>query len=263
VILSLAGDIIPFIYKITNTDAFDESKIGIDTLPEYYIEGVHLFKKLTIDEQIKAKFLASAEALKIPGIGKSAAETIYKMLLIRVDNILKVTPTQIKFSLGGKIGENCAKNFMEFAGRLTIKDIIQSCAFPLCGEKAAEQIECEYLNKGDGDWTGLPKQAYEWIFNEDTQEYKTVKNLVDQYININAARKNHLSKKQQKSEQIPIIMTGEPNDYPTKAEFLKAHPEYRETTSWKEVKILFTNSLESNSGKMKKARDKNIEIKLY
>ena len=44
---------------------------------------------------------------------------------------------------------------------------------------------------------------------------------------------------------------------------LKAHPEYRETGSWKEVKILFTNSLESNSGKMKKAKDKGIEIKLY
>lgn len=35
------------------------------------------------------------------------------------------------------------------------------------------------------------------------------------------------------------------------------------TGSWKEVKIVFTNSLESNTGKMKKAKEKNIEIKLY
>ena len=83
------------------------------------------------------------------------------------------------------------------------------------------------------------------------------------YIDIKEAREKYENNKSQKAEQIPIIMTGEPNEYKTKAEFLKAHPEYRETTSWKEVKVLFTNSLESNSGKMKKARDKNIEIKLY
>ena len=58
-------------------------------------------------------------------------------------------------------------------------------------------------------------------------------------------------------------MTGEPNDYSTKAEFLKCHPEYRNTGSWKEVKIVFTNSLDSNTGKMKKAREKGIEIRLY
>ena len=66
-----------------------------------------------------------------------------------------------------------------------------------------------------------------------------------------------------KAEQIPVILTGEPNDYASKGEFLKCHPEYRMTGSWKEVKIVFTNSLESNTGKMKKAREKGIEIKLY
>ena len=31
----------------------------------------------------------------------------------------------------------------------------------------------------------------------------------------------------------------------------------------KEVKIVFTNDLESNTGKMKKAREKGIEIRVY
>ena len=64
-------------------------------------------------------------------------------------------------------------------------------------------------------------------------------------------------------DKISVILTSEPNNYSSKAEFLKCHPEYRMTGSWKEVKIVFTNSLESNTGKMKKAREKNIEIKLY
>ena len=77
--------------------------------------------------------------------------------------------------------------------------------------------------------------------------------------------KNQLSKYtvSKENDKIPVILTGEPNNYSSKAEFLKCHPEYRMTGSWKEVKIVFTNSLESNTGKMKKAREKNIEIKLY
>jgi hypothetical protein len=66
-----------------------------------------------------------------------------------------------------------------------------------------------------------------------------------------------------KREQIPVILTGEPNNYSTKDAFLREHPEYRLTTSWKEVQIVFTNSLESNTGKMKKAKEKGIKILLY
>ena len=65
------------------------------------------------------------------------------------------------------------------------------------------------------------------------------------------------------SNQIPVILTGEPNDYKSKGEFLSCHPEYKLTGSWKEVKIVFTNSMDSNTGKMKKAREKNVEIRLY
>ena len=263
VILSLAGDIIPFIYKVTDTKNYKKTNIRIDNLSDYYIDGVHLFKKLSEEEIIQAKFLASADILKIPGIGKAAAMAIYVKLPHKVDNILKLAPETIKYYLGGKSGENCAENFTNFIDQLTIKDIVMSCAIPMCGDKAAEQIENEILCEGDGDWTGLPRQAYEWLFDEKSAEYDSVYDLIFSYIDIREQRDKYQSKKQQKSEQIPIIMTGEPNDYPTKAEFLKAHPEYRETSSWKEVKILFTGSLESNSGKMKKAKDKGVEIRLY
>ena len=58
-------------------------------------------------------------------------------------------------------------------------------------------------------------------------------------------------------------MTGEPNNYSTKAEFIKCNPQYRVTTKWKECKIVFTNSLNSNTGKMKQAKAKGIEIRIY
>jgi hypothetical protein len=66
-------------------------------------------------------------------------------------------------------------------------------------------------------------------------------------------------------EQTPIIMTGDTSNtqYATKKDWLKAHPQYVETTSWTECKILFTNDLNSQSSKMKKALKKNIQIKVY
>ena len=64
-------------------------------------------------------------------------------------------------------------------------------------------------------------------------------------------------------DKIPVILTGEPNNYNSKSEFLKYNPQYRMTGSWKEVKIVFTNSLKSKTGKMKKAIEKGIEIRLY
>ena len=273
VVLSLAGDIIPFIYKVTDTTKFNENKINRPD--NCIVEGVHLYKIMSENELVKCRFLASAKSLNIPGIGPAIAERIFDYLNetnkikddtreFYKDNILFVKSDDIFKALGGKLGENAQNAFETYVQNISLKDIIVSCSFPLCGEKVAEQVVNHIIEEGSEDWTSLPAIAYNWCFDYNSDEMVKVsrimcilgKTLVDE-------RKLHEQKKQQLGEQIPIIMTGEPNNYATKSEFLKAHPEYRETGSWKEVKILFTNSLESNTSKMKKAKDKGIEIKLY
>jgi len=278
VILSLAGDIIPFIYKITNTDKFNENNICIDISNNYTIDGVHLYKNLSKEEIIKNKFLASCSILNIPSIGPSSANTIFEFIKEESkgdeffdipakeipNNILFVSGVDIDRALGGKLGQNAQKAYSEYLKNLTIKDIIMSCSFPLCGEKAAIQIENELLNPGSGDWTSIPRVAYEWIFNKESNEYKTVMNIINfTGIDIEQYRIQKEESDSIVKDQIPVILTGEPNDYLSKGDFLNKHPEYRMTGSWKEVQIVFTNSLDSNTGKMKKAREKGIEIKLY
>lgn len=277
VILSLAGDIIPFIYKITNTDAFDESKICINT-DGCTINGVHLYKNLSSDEIIKNKFLASAEALGIPSIGPAAAEKIFEHVKTECagdeffgiepkdvpDNILLVQPVDINRALGGKSGVNASKAFNEYLTKMTIKDIITSCAFPMCGNKAAEQIVNYLVDTGSEDWTSLPGIAYNWVFNENSPEMIKIMNIMNAVgKSIDQEKQVMIEKKAETADQIPVILTGEPNDYLSKGDFLNKHPEYRMTGSWKEVKIVFTNSMDSNTGKMKKAREKGIEIRLY
>lgn len=278
IIMSLAGDIIPFLYKVTNTDNFDEEKMNIPD--STYIDGdIHLMKILSDKDWAYVKFINSATGLNIPNIGNETAKKIFDYLT-KTDsttaeffgeeekelkyNILMCTPEEIYYGAGsGKTGSNAQKAFKEVLKNLTLVDIITSCNFRFCGNKVAEQC-ANYLLSGDANFEHLAAEGYTWVYDDNSMQ----RNQINEILNsigrtIEDFKAIHKEKKQEASNQIPIIMTGEPNNYSTKQEFLDCHPEYRNTTSWKEVQIVFTNSLDSNTGKMKKAREKNIEIKLY
>ena len=121
--------------------------------------------------------------------------------------------------------------------------------------KAADFIQG---NISENDLTGVPTTIKNWLLYKESEQRKEI----DKYINLFNVQ---FETKTDVSDKTPIIMTGSPKDfgYNTKADFLKAHPEYIETTNWKECKILFTDDLNSTSGKMQKATKLGIEIKNY
>lgn len=276
IIMSLAGDIIPFLYKVTNTDNFDENKLN---RPEdAYEDDIHLMKIMAEKDRAQLSFVNSVISLAIPNIGKESAKKLFSYLCDHDEttqdffdlgetklyyNILEVKPEEIYFGIGGKNGQKAKKSFEEFTRHLTLSDIIKSCNFRFCGPKVAEQCST-YLITGDADFEHLAEKGWKWCQDNESKEFIFVKNLINTLGKTwEDFSQQHEEKVKELSSQIPIIMTGEPNDYNSKAHFLQCHPEYRNTGSWKEVKIVFTNSLESNTGKMKKAREKGIEIKLY
>lgn len=276
VILSLAGDIIPFIYKVTDTTQFDNTKLCLDGI-EYTVEDCHAYKVMTKEEIRELKFIRSALALKIPNIGEAAAKEIYDYIVENSQpddfldlpgreipyNILECTAEDINYALGGKLGTNAAKAFTEYKKSLTLKDIIISCTFESCGNKVAEMIEKQILT-GDADFTHLAEKSWNWCLDPLSQEMTYLYNIINKSgKSIGIFKQEFVNEQVNEGNRIPVILTGEPNTYPTKTAFLNAHPEYKLTSSWKEVQIVFTNSLESNTGKMKKAKEKNIEIKLY
>lgn len=280
VILSLAGDIIPFIYKVTDTSEFSELNMNLPTEEypgQYRIDGCHLLKMLSPEELNHKKFVNSCSALNIPGLGGSNAEKIYLYLkdICKGDeffgipekevpnNILMITSLDVERALGGKTGASIAKELNKILVNITLKDIISSMCIDSCGPKVIEQIEKELLTN-NGDFTHLNRDAYNWLFNAYSEEYQELTSIL-YHLNrtFDDFRQVFETKSENQMSQIPVILTGEPNNYASKGEFLKCNPQYRLTGSWKEVQIVFTNSLESNTGKMKKAREKNIEIKLY
>ena len=276
VIMSLAGDIIPFLYKVTQTND------GEIPMPEgeIYVDDIHLMAVLNEKEHARLMFVNSAQTLNIPNIGVETARKIFDYISFNdpmtdeffgeskevklPHNILECTKEEIYFGTGsGKAGDKAKKSFDETIKSLTLTDVIKSCNFKLCGNKVADQC-ATYMLTGDADFEHLATEGYSWVMNKESNEYKTVLNVLSSIgKSVEDFKTVHEEIKKATSNQIPIIMTGEPNDYKSKGEFLACHPEYRNTGSWKEVQIVFTNSLDSNTGKMKKAREKGIEIRLY
>lgn len=278
IIMSLAGDIIPFMYKVTQPN--ENGNIPMPDNHEYYEDDIHLMAILSENDKSYYKFINSATSLNIPNIGSQSAKEIFKYLEKEHDettmdffnesckdlpsNILMVSPEDIYFGLGmGKSGANAEKSFKEVLKNLTLNDIIKSCNFKFCGDKVTEQV-VKYLLNENTDFSHLAGEGYSWIYNENSEQYQEIKQILN-FLgkDFSDFKVQHIESQQTISSQIPVILTGEPNNYKSKGEFLKLNPQYRNTTSWKEVQIVFTNSFDSNTGKMKKAREKNIKIEIY
>lgn len=284
VVLSLAGDIIPFLYKITNNDNFNINNIDIPN-SNTYIDGCHLFVKLSDKDKAKLDFIASAETLSIPGIGPAIAESIFNYVCTNncdnetneffgietkfeyPTNILQINPEDIYIGAGQKkVGKNAKDNFVKFIKKIRLSDVIKSCNFKFCGDAVSKQIE-KYLLKYDYDFSHLANEGYSWVFDKNSENFIKLNNIlnimgmtIDDFKDDQGLQNTNNNSPKEKTY---VILTGEPNNYSSKSEFLQYHPEYELTTSWKKVQIVFTNSMDSNTGKMKKAREKNIEIKLY
>lgn len=267
--VSLAGDIIPFVYEVLsdkteplnipeNTEIVTDDKSG----------NMHLMAKLTEKEEKLYSFVSSAHALEIPGVGDKMAEKLFNALYdggIHLNNIIYCMCDDIYTHIVDVFGDsksttNVIESLKKFHTRMHVEDVILSFCFPMCGKRASKQ--CANIIMGNSyDTSSLPAIAYSWALDNTSIEYKTIVEYCKDFgLSLVAVKSNDDTNK------IPVILTGDPSsvsEYKTKALWLAAHPEYVETTSWKDCKILFTNDLESTSGKMKKAHDKGIEIKLY
>jgi NAD-dependent DNA ligase len=280
IIMSLAGDIIPFLYKVTQEGG------NIPMPDKYRIDGVHLMAELSEEEIARNSFTSSAGVLNIPNIGVELANKIFDYCVesCSVDaeffgedvnkslptNILECKPEEIFFAVKNTSKSGAEGNarkvmnsFKQVLETLTLKDIIKSFNFKLCGDKLSQEI-ANYLLGLEYDFSSKASEGYNWALDKNSDNMKKLIELLNKFgKTFDDYKKYAVNESKKTADQIPVILTGEPNNYKSKGEFLQFHPEYRVTGSWKEVQIVFTNSLESNTGKMKKAREKGIEIRVY
>lgn len=276
-VFSLAGDIIPFIYKVTDTSRFDEQNINLPENSE--LNGIHLMAVMSEEEKRAKELKYSILTLNIPGMGESNANTLVDYIVesCKGDEFFDEQPKQIpnnvfmieaidfEIGIGGKNGTKISKAYKDIIGNITLDLIIRSCNFKLCGEKVSEQIANKLLGN-EYDFTSMASEAYEWCFDDNSKQMIQLNEIFDKLgfsLEFFKQKQQSIVTASNDEDKIPVILTGEPNNYSTKAEFIKCNPQYRVTTKWKECKIVFTNSLDSNTGKMKQAKAKGIEIRVY
>lgn len=265
-IVSLAGDIIPFIYKITDSSEFNEGQLGLKNISgKVYVDGCHLMYDASEEESKWNYLFNTLNALNVDKLGEVNAKKVVEYLSLSElpQHALMIDPAVFEKALGGKTGKSVSKNFKTMLQTISLSEIIESCNFRFCGKKVSKQVANKLLGL-PFDYTSFASEGYSWADDEKSKNY----NLLIYILNflgksIESFKSPQVTSDSNHSNKIPVMMTGEPTMYSSKKDFLSSNPEYVETTSWKQVKIVFTNSFESQTLKMKKAHDKGIEIKLY
>lgn len=275
--VSMAGDIIPFIYEIVEPAGIDNINLPEDSyvVTDKNSGCLHLMKNFTEEGRAKNNFMASAKALNITNIGPAAASAIWDALHTdwkaahsdlgdTLCNIIQIIPKDVHqdiiYAFGeGKSVQNILASLNEYAKRIELSDVIKSFCFKSCGDRAS--VLCAKLLCGQNASTAsFPAESYMWAKDVNSEQYKTVMNAVN-FLGI----KLEAADDSANADLIPIIMTGSPKEfgYATKKEFLAAHPEFTETTNWKDCKCLYTDDLASTSSKMTKAKKAGIPIRTY
>ena len=271
--ISMAGDIIPYVYEIVYAAGTNNINLPDDAV--VYTEpksgNMHLMKVFEDDSAYqKNNFIASANALVINNVGPASAKVLWENLHNDIDdlsNIIYLMNTEAYQLIYDKLGntrsiQNIVNSLEKYRQSITLEDIILSFCFKTCGHRASK-LCAKILTGQEYDISGFSSVSYKWAENPNSTEYNKVMDAIDKL----GLTLDELTPKTTtvNNNKIPIIMTGSPKEfgYATKKEFLNAHPEYVETTSWDECKILMTDDLNSTSGKMKKAIKNGIEIKLY
>ena len=296
--ISLAGDIIPFIYNIykEEKDTYNNVIFSDYNKDQIRIDGVHAYLIENEHQKMKRLFIQRSLALGIKSLGKKNAEKLANYIYdntnsndvinddffgnesnmniesnsninnnVLYNHILLVPFNIIEEAIGGKTADTIIKNIQNIISKISFKELIKSCCFLDCGSRVSEEC-AKYLIGEQVDWFGLNKDAYLWVFNKESEEFKLLESVmnyigkdIEYYKSLNSI--NNMNENNQ--NKTFVILTGEPNNYLTKNDFLKHHPEYEVTGSWKKVQIVFTNDINSNTGKMKQARAKGIEIRVY
>lgn len=263
--ISLAGDIIPFVYEIVHAAGTENINLPEDS----EVNGVHLMKIFNDESELqKNQFIASANALNINTIGPAAASNLWDSLHNDVDNLCNIVllmtddNCELIYEKLGKSRsvDNIVKNLKEFRSHLTLEELILSFCFKNCGHRASA-LCAKIITGQDYSTASMGAESYKWAENPNSKEYMQVVNTAELLgISLEPAEDDGAD-----GDKIPVIMTGSPKEFGfnTKKDFLAAHPEYVETTSWSDCKILFTDDLSSTSGKMKKAAKAGIPVKLY
>lgn len=238
--------------------------------PVNIVEEIHLMCENELCPGVAIKKLSKAlEILDIDGLGPKIAEklfntgyfTILEVLDPEVFNADKLLERET--FKPGKILDNAVRNVADLT-KVDLAKLIQALQIRDIGSTASKQVALYYSDMLY-DFFGLNKEAIKNVTDKESNSCKKVL----QAIELMKKRNTVIETKNIKSDTADLItveFTGEPTPFMrVKKEFALAIKPfgYVHTSLTKDTKLLVTDDITSNTGKMQKAKKMGIEIKTY
>lgn len=243
-----------------------EGKLSIVTNNESGATGLYCLNNSCSGKAVK-RLEKGINQLKIKGIGPATCEKLHIAGICDIEDLFdktKFNRMKLIESNEFKEGQTLEKivNAIDFIDSLELKRIINSLNITDVGESVSHQIAL-YLSDMPHDFDNLNKAAIKVMTDENSEERKRLSKF------INIIKDNNIEiviPKAQTSDTIYYEMTGNPGSHIGKksdfAMMVVTHG-YEHHKLNKDCDILVTDNLESNTGKMKKAKKLGKEIKTY
>jgi DNA ligase (NAD+) len=270
-----SGDIIPIVKNVIEPNF--ESDIT-KHLPSHCsndckieIEGIHLVcNNPNCQEQLISKLGIGIGTFGLENIGGATIVKLYNSGIRKISDLFDRSKfnkeTLIKSGLF-KQGRSLDIIFESFEKRkpITMIRIINALAFKNVGWSTSKEISKIFENEKP-DFSGKSYAAYSPFLNEKSTEYQIVlsfiKILNDNNFKIESEKEIIIDK-----NTITYELTGSPKEFgfKTKEEFVNKLKDrgYSHTDLNKDTHYLITDSLESSSSKMAKAKKLNVTIITY
>ena len=212
------------------------------------------------------KLQKAIEVLDIKGIGLSICEKLYLAGIKKIEDVFDKTKfNRMKLIESGEFKSGRSLDIIVDAvddkTSLELKRVINSLNFEDVGSTMSESF-ARHLVGLDVDFSGFNKEAVARFVDPNSDERIRLKNflshLEDNQIDI-------IEPKEHSSDVYFFEMTGKPGRFGQKKDFidLVSSHGYVHHKLDKDCKLLVTDSLDSSSGKMGKARKLGVEIKTY
>lgn len=250
-----SGDIIPCVVRVLQkSNNIKYPKI------EYTKIGKHL-RAVDMEESRRYKFILGIKLLQIEGIGEVIAEQIGSVVDYQIEEIFNKTH---KPDMCVKLGSGA--NLQKFLKIYEIKTIhldklIAMLQFNQVGPVIAKKIALLITNKST-DKTNIPSEVLQTVCKgKGFQKInETIKHLASNGVRV-------IASVEISEDTLTFEMTGDVPDGLSKDKFVEKlkeiYPNAVHTSLTKETKILFTDSLSKNGGKINKARKYNVKVVLY
>jgi DNA ligase (NAD+) len=267
VLIAKAGDIIPQIYQVTKPS---ENEV---TPPSCCpscggparIDDLHIWcDNRDCYTRVISQLVAGIRVFKIENVGQSTVEKFYEAGFKKVTQLFdrsvfnKESLIATGFFKEGRQLEIILEAMHGFK-EVSLAQVILACQYDQIGSAAAEKL-AQHFSGIQADFSGLNRAALSYAINN--------RSLVDELVEVLEKSGVKVIRSEEKTDaSFTYEMTGSPKDFgfSAKSDFTKiaSNAGFKNTKLEKGTRYLITDSMDSDSSKMQKARKLGVEIITY